>query len=58
MTRIYAWDFTEEQLLRVQGLAGFRGYFHIIHLLYDDLTDHYVVIAECEPRWATWVELM
>jgi hypothetical protein len=55
--RFYAWDLTLTQLERVQELR-FSGYFHIIHILYDDLTDHYVVLAECEPRIATWVELL
>ena len=56
--RFYAWDLTLTQLERVQGLQCFSGYFHIIHILYDDLTDHYVVLAECEPRIATWIELL
>lgn len=56
--RFYAWDLTLTQLERVQDLRCFSGYFHIIHILYDDLTDHYVVLAECEPRIATWIELL
>lgn len=55
--RIYTWDLTLEQLNRVQDLKSFRGYFHIIHIMYDDLTDHYVVLAECEPRIASWVAM-
>ena len=55
--RFYAWDLTLGQLERVQQLT-FSGYFHIIHILYDDLTDHYVVLAECDARTATWVALL
>lgn len=56
--RIYTWDLTLEQLNRVQELRSFRGYFHIIHILYDDLTDHYVVLAECDSKINTWVSLI
>jgi len=57
LSRIYAWDLTLEQLNRVQDMTCFSGYFHIIHIMYDDLTDHYVVLAECDPRINTWVSL-
>ncbi len=57
LTRIRAYDLSLDQLNRVQDL-GTPGYFHIIHILYDDLTDHYVTLVECDDRTATWIALL
>jgi len=55
-TRIRAFDLTLDQLERVQQL-GHTGYFRIIHILYDDLTDHYVTLVDCDDRLAVWIAL-
>ncbi len=56
VTRIRAFDLDLAQLNRVQDLRC-EGYFHIIHIMYDDLTDHYVTLVECDDRMATWISL-
>lgn len=56
LTRIRAFDLSIDQLNRVQDLRC-RGYFHIIHIMYDDLTDHYVTLIECDDRLAMWIGL-
>ncbi len=56
MTRIRAFDLNLSQLNRVQDLKT-QGYFRIIHIMYDDLTEHYVTLVECDDRMATWIEL-
>lgn len=56
MTRIRTFDLNLDQLNRVQDLKT-QGYFRIIHIMYDDLTDHYVTLVECDDRMATWIEL-
>ncbi len=56
LTRIRAFDLSLDQLNRVQDLRC-EGYFHIIHIMYDDLTDHYVTLLECDDRTATWISL-
>jgi hypothetical protein len=56
LTRIRAFDFSLAQLDRVQDLR-IPGRFHIIHIQYDDLTDHYVTLLECDDATATWISL-
>lgn len=56
MTRIRAFDLNLDQLNRVQDLRC-QGYFRIIYITYDDLTEHYVTLVECDDRMATWIEL-
>ncbi len=57
LTRIRTFDLNMDQLNRVQDLRC-EGYFHIIHIMYDDLTDHYVTLVECDDRMATWIGLL
>jgi hypothetical protein len=57
LTRIRAYDLSLDQLNRVHDLRC-TGYFHIIHIQYDDLTDHYVTLVECDDRLATWIALL
>jgi hypothetical protein len=57
LTRIRTFDLNMDQLNRVQDLRC-QGYFHIIHIMYDDLTDHYVTLVECDDRMATWIGLL
>jgi hypothetical protein len=53
-------DLTLEQLDRVQDYVHPRNtpLLRIIHLLYDDLTDHYITLIECEPKTATLLQLL
>jgi hypothetical protein len=52
-------DLTIEQLERVQDYVHNKEshILRIIHILYDDLTDHYIALVECEPRTATLLQL-
>jgi hypothetical protein len=56
VSRIRAFDFNLTQLDRVQDL-GILGRFQIIHIQYDDLTDHYVTLLECDDAMANWISL-
>lgn len=53
-------DLSLEQLDRVQDYVHPRSshLLRIIHVLYDDLTDHYITLVECEPKTATLLQLM
>lgn len=52
-------DLTLEQLGFVQDYVRARDsqLLRIIHVLYDDLTDHYIALVECEPKTATLLSL-
>lgn len=52
-------DLTLEQLSSVQDYVRARDsqLLRIIHVLYDDLTDHYIALVECEPKTATLLSL-
>ena len=52
--RIWTLELTESQLDRVQDLVA-HCELHIIHLLYDDLRDHYVTLVECDSQTYTWL---
>ena len=54
-------DLSLEQLDRVQDYIIPRAdplLLRIIHILYDDLTDHYITLVECEPTTATFLRLL
>ncbi len=54
---IETFELTEAQLDRAQDFLQSRVNCHIIHLLYDDLVDRYVLLADCDPPTATWIRL-
>lgn len=56
---LYTFDYTLEQLDRCQDHV-YSGYTiaRIIHILYDDLLDHYIVLVDCEPKTATFLSLL
>ena len=56
---LYTFDYTLDQLDRCQDhlYTGFT-IARIIHILYDDLRDHYIVLVDCEPKTATFLSLL
>lgn len=52
--RIWTLDLTEDQLNRVQDMASVDT-LRIIHVMYDDLTEHWVTLVECDPKTYTWL---
>ena len=55
---LYTFDYDESQLLRCQDYVLARyDITRIIHLLYDDLLDHYIVVIDCDPATATLLSL-
>lgn len=55
----YTFDYSEQQLDRCQDYVLARyNIARIIHLLYDDLLDHYIVIIDCDAPTATLLSLM
>ncbi len=55
----YTFDYALDQLDRCQDYVLARyNIARIIHLLYDDLLDHYIVIIECDAPTATLLSLM
>lgn len=56
---IYTFDYTESQLDRCQDHVYARyNITRIIHLLYDDLRDHYIVVIDCDAKTATLLCLL
>lgn len=53
-------DLSLEQLNRVQDYVIPREHhlLRIIHILYKDLTDHYITLVECDPKTATLLQLL
>jgi hypothetical protein len=56
MVRIRTFEFTEAQLDRVTDYRSVTD-LYIICVLYDDVTDRYVTLLECDDSWATWISL-
>ena len=56
MVRIRTFEFTEAQLNRVTDYRAVTA-LYIICVLYDDVTDRYVTLLECDDSWATWISL-
>ncbi len=55
----YTFDYSEQQLDRCQDYVLARyNIARIIHILYDDLLDHYIVIIDCDAPTATLLSLM
>ena len=56
---LYTFDYSETQLDRCQDLVLARyDIARIIHLLYDDLQDHYITVIDCDPVTATLLSLL
>ena len=55
---MYTLDYTFDQLDRLQDLIDSAQPIRIIHLLYEDTTDHYIVLVDCEPATYTWLLLL
>ncbi len=56
---LYTFDYSLEQLDRCQDyLNDSFSLARIIHILYDDLLDHYIVLVDCEPKTATFLSLL
>ena len=59
--RIKPWtfDWTLEQLERAHDYLGIRdGLRQIIYVLYEDSTDHYIALIDCDDRTATYLCLL
>ncbi len=55
----YTFDYSLDQLDRCQDYVLARyNIARIIHLLYDDLLDHYIVVIDCDAPTATLLSLM
>jgi hypothetical protein len=55
---LYTFDYTLDQLDRCQDYVLARyNIARIIHLVYDDLLDHYIVIVDCDSKTATLLNL-
>jgi len=54
---IYTFDFDFEQLDRCQDYVLARWNIRIIHIIFDDLRDHYITVIDCDPETAVWLSL-
>ena len=55
---IYTFDFDHDQLNRCQDFVLARyNIARIIHILHDDLKDHYITLVDCDSETATWLSL-
>lgn len=55
---LYTFDYDESQLDRCQDYVLARYHItRIIHILFDDLRDHYIVVIDCDPATATLLSL-
>jgi hypothetical protein len=55
---LYTFDYTLDQLDRCQDYVLARyNIARIIHLVYDDLLDHYIVIVDCDSKTAVFLSL-
>ena len=56
---LYTFDYSLTQLDRCQDYVHERyNIARIIHLVYDDLKDHYVCVIDCDPATATLLTLL
>ena len=56
---LYTFDYSESQLDRCQDYVLQRyNIARIIHILYDDLADHYITVIDCDPKTATLLSLL
>lgn len=56
MTRLRTFDVDSRQLELIHDLDR-AEIVKIWQLLWDDLTDHWVVLVACDDRTATWISL-
>ena len=54
---IYTFDFDFDQLDRCQDLVLHRWNMRIIHIIFDDLQDHYITVIDCDSETAVWLSL-
>ena len=56
---LYTFDYSLDQLERCHDYV-YMGFdlARIIHLLYDDLRDHYIVIIDCDSKTAVFLSLL
>ena len=54
---IYTFDFDFDQLYRCQYYVMHRWHIRIIHIIFDDLKDHYVTVIDCDSATAVWLSL-
>lgn len=56
---LYTFDYSESQLDRAQDYVLARyNIARIIHILYDDLTDHYIAVIDCDAKTALLLTLL
>ena len=55
---LYTFDYSLDQLDRCQDYV-YAGYTiaRIIHVQFDDLLDHYIVLIDCDSKTATFLSL-
>ena len=56
---LYTFDYSLDQLDRCQDYVLDRDNIaRIIHILYDDLEDHYIALIDCDAKTATLLSLL
>ena len=56
---LYTFDYSESQLDRAQDYVLARyNIACIIRIMYDDLTDHYITLVDCDSKTATLLSLL
>jgi hypothetical protein len=56
---LYTFDYSLAQLDRCQDYVLARyNIARIIHILYDDLEDHYITLVDCDAPTATLLSLL
>ena len=58
---LYTLDLTQDQLDRVYDRVtgtDVKKNMRIIHVLYDDTTDHYIALVDCDAQTATLLYLL
>jgi len=56
---LYTFDYSESQLDRCQDYVLARyPIARIIHVLYEDLEDHYITLVDCDAPTATLLSLL
>ena len=56
---LYTFDYSLDQLDRAQDYVLARyNIACIIRIMYDDLTDHYITLVDCDSKTATLLSLL
>jgi len=56
---LYTFDYSLSQLEQCHDYVLARyNIARIIHLLYDDLEDHYITVIDCDAKTATLLSLL